>query len=418
MKKRFAVGIPTFNSPLALNDFFEHTFDIFKLYSIEVFVYDASDNDNTLNLIKEKWNCSIIHYQKFSTEVDSNTRFFALLENLIPNFDYVWITRDYHYYPSEVLKEILFSIFEDIDMVVLNSSNQSEFNFEILTDKNEFLLKCISPLTMYGAAIVNTNSCFFNVDWMYLKEKYLKTKCNNFSQLGFYYEQMYKKDNIKIKYFHDKNKALVRSAHKHGSLWAKDTIRIWSECWVETVVSISKLYGLNEKQIIAAIRSSPDRFTEVDLLELRSQGYFSEDLYERYIDYLTRVSDVSAQRMHEISKMASEKASSEVESVRRNSLTNFVSKFSKVVIYGAGKLGQKYGAYMNTHLIPFEYFIVSHLDASSKMLESHLIQEYSVVKNRKDVGIILALNQFNKSEVLKTLRVDFNEENLFYDKLF
>lgn len=418
MSRNLAVAIPTYNSSKIVDEMLEHQFCIFKAYRIDVYIYDSSTNNDTYILIKNKWNYENVFYKKFTSNINSNTKVYRIYQDLGDKYDYIWMTRDYHFYSNKALCGILESTKENFDMIVVNSYENSDKKYEIIKDKKEVLFKCISPMTMYGAAIIKTSTMLKNVCWGELENNYLKSDCVNFSHIALYFEQLYKCEDITVKYFYDKTKEMRRSRYKEHSLWADETIRIWSECWCRTVEMICKLYGVDNEFEKKVLKSSPVQFTEVKLLNYRKDNILTESIYLKYKDFLLKVVRVNGDRLAEISQMNSQQAEKELDLLISTTLDNFIQRFPNIVIYGAGQIGKKYGNYMNQHNMKYDCFIVSEKSDNQDKLLNHSIKEYCEIIGRADIGIIVALGVVNTKFVVNKLVNDGFENQILVKDLF
>lgn len=418
MNRSLAIGIPTYNSSKVLDEMLGYQFHVFQSYGIDIYIYDSSNNNATYELIKNKWNYDNIFYKKFAPSVNSNTKVYYIYQDLGDKYDYIWMTRDYHYYSNSALFDILKSVDENFDMLILNSYENKNIEYEVIKDKKEVVFKCISPLTMYGAAIIKTSTMLKDVCWRKLEKEYLKTECVNFSHVAFYFEQLYKCKDIRVKYFYNKTKEMKRSKYKVDSLWTNETIRIWSECWCKIVETICDLYKIDNNFVKIILRSSPVQFTEVQLLNYRKNDIITKTLYLKYKDYLLKTISVSEERLAEISQMDAPKAGNELEAIRIKSIEDFIKRFSNIVIYGAGKLGKKYGNYMNQHNMKYDCFIVSKKSGNQDFLLNHPVKEYCEIIGQKDTGIIVALGSTNTKFLVPKLINDGFEDNLLVKELF
>ena len=166
------------------------------------------------------------------------------------------------------------------------------------------------------------------------------------------------------------------------------------------------------------MKSSPVQFTEVKLLNYRKDNILTESIYLKYKDFLLKVIRVNGDRLAEISQMNSQQAEKELDLLISTTLHNFIQRFPNIVIYGAGKIGKKYGNYMNQHNMKYDCFIVSEKSDNQVNLLNHSIKEYCEIIGRADIGIIVALGVVNTKFVVNKLVNDGFKNQILVEDLF
>lgn len=81
----------------------------------------------------------------------------------------------------------------------------------------------------------------------------------------------------------------------------------------------------------------------------------------------------------------------------------FCKKYRHIYIYGAGMKGKKCATSLKQLKVDFDGFVVSDGYLEMEFVYGKKVYELSKIKNDSDVGIIIALNEKNRSEVQKNL---------------
>lgn len=99
---------------------------------------------------------------------------------------------------------------------------------------------------------------------------------------------------------------------------------------------------------------------------------------------------------------------------RNRKLGEFCKKYNYVYIYGAGIKGKECAALLRQLKVDFNGFIVSDGQIETELVYGKKVYELSKAKQGNDVGIIIALNEKNCSEVQKKLEKIHVGEVVYY----
>ena len=89
--------------------------------------------------------------------------------------------------------------------------------------------------------------------------------------------------------------------------------------------------------------------------------------------------------------------------IRVGQLKKFCNKYDNIYIYGAGIKAEKMADFLKKQQISYEGFVVTDLKVNRKILKDHSVIEITQLENLSSLGIIIAMNEQNKQEVIPLL---------------
>jgi len=405
---KLAVAIPTYNSFECLHELLVQEYETLSENNCDIYIYDSSIDNETQKLIQEHWERDNILYNRLNAEIASNEKVYYLFQEIseMNKYDFIWMRRDAHFFSRNILNYILNIVKNKYDIILLdNFPGKSINDLEEIEDKVEYFSKATYIMTSYGATIIKCKTVLKDVDWEYLRKRYINMKCINFSHVALYLEQIAKLDKFCALYFKIPSRESTESKKRKNSFWKSEVIRIWSECWISMLERLPNLY-LQDKNIFNKVMHlPPKRYTRKSLLTFCSDGIFDFECFLQYKDYLLRVSDISEKEMSEIARMEPDEAEYTLNKEIKEELSEFADRFQTIVIYGAGMCARRHALYLENFGISYECFVVSKL-GDMTTLNNHEIKEYSEIKGWKDTGIVLGLGKANRIEVLPQLVKD------------
>lgn len=413
---KLAVAIPTYNSSSCLHELLSNVYETLHEYGYDIYIYDSSTDDSTELLIRETWKRDAIYYVRLNSSIASNQKVFYLYQQLAEKkkYDYIWMTRDAHYFSRQFLEKLFRSIQPEYDIVLIDDmTGTSETVSEIISDRLEFFRIAAYQMTLYGSTIVKCDSILGDVDWGYLTERYMNNDCINFSHVALYLEQIKKRDPFRALRLIIPAKERIISKFKKDSFWKSEVIRIWSQCWLSMLENLPAFYHKNDGILNQVIERLPERYSFYLLLTYRINGTFDYEKFMTYKKWLLRVSDVKEDEMARIARMEPEEAQQCLDDKVYHELSEFAGRFQTLVIYGAGKHARRHADYLEQFHIPYECFVVSE-PGDKMILNNHEIKGYAEIKNRKNTGIILGLGKANRGEVMPQLLKDGFEGKTCY----
>ncbi len=132
------------------------------------------------------------------------------------------------------------------------------------------------------------------------------------------------------------------------------------------------------------------------------------------MDYLQKILTSSFDRLEESLDICSV-YELEKTNLLYKSLTEFAEKCSSVYIYGAGYYGKRCAKLLHAALYEIEGFVVSDKERNKKRLRDVPIIPISELELEKDSGIIIAVSEKVKEEIMKNIEERFPLfNNIFY----
>jgi len=403
--KKLVMCIPTYNSPLIIEDTLNIISEKLKYINVDVYICDSSTNEETKNIV-DKWKdkFSNIKYKKYPSDMPSNMKVYNIFKEFSKNqqYDYIWLIRDYTTYNNEQIDIIMSKLVFDYDIIVVRKYSYNQLEKKEYTDKNTFFTDNFYALSMYGAAVLNINTILKNVDWNYLEIKYMNHKCINLSHEALYFEQIsrlnsFKAVNLGIMQFETR-----RSKYKTNSAWINDSIRIWSECWVETILSLPDIYNEGKTSVIKGNFDNP--FSVDKLLECRKKCAYGIKLFLKYRKWIYQVDSNCKKKYLLIAILPKCLVNIVADLIESYRVKKFYKMYNTIAIYGAGLYGKIYSSFLKKHNLKFDYFLVTQKRTGNNMLMNHNIISISDISfDEAKVGIIVALGYFDRMEVVNYL---------------
>ena len=107
---------------------------------------------------------------------------------------------------------------------------------------------------------------------------------------------------------------------------------------------------------------------------------------------------------------------SNIEVSLKKKIKKFCRKFDRIYIYGAGIKARRYTKYLNEMGIPFEGYLVSGPPNNIAGFDHHKVQTFCMdILYGCSAGILLALNEKNTVEVLKSVLKFVDKKKIFTD---
>lgn len=422
--KKFALCIPTFNRPEILKDIcmkIERTayIDLFDIY-----IYDSSPNQNTEIELHNIIGNSNFYYIKVDSEVHSSKKVYDIYQNeYIQNeYEYLWILPDYLFFSDEVIGRIVEKADEKWDMIMLDFYDPERRGDRPYSNPNDIFFEYAWSLTQFGIMVLNCKTVLKRSDWNYLEEKYLVEQYRNFSHILMYFELMLQIEHLRFFHFFISPDEVYRSKYKgKQSEYIKDFLEVWGRCWYESIYALPDDYCNKEKVIKKACIYTKSLDIQ-NLAELRKQGILTIKTLKKYISIWSVVSTVPIYKVWTllilpglVVDLIAEYGTFKAGLIQFSILIKmerFCKNYDEIYLYGAGVMAEKTADYLDKAAIPFKGFIVSSLKDNKNFLKGHKVLEISDLDYSSRVGIIIALNEQNRREVIPSLK-EKGYKNLF-----
>ncbi|WP_026834805.1 glycosyltransferase [Eubacterium xylanophilum] len=420
--KRLAVIIPTYNSSEMIKELFLRSLGVFEKFSWDVFVYDSSEDDKTLELFnqfKEKYNN--MEYIRINSEVQSNEKVFRAFLDIKNKkaYEYMWICPDYIHLKEGGAQKLEKRMTEGFDYIVLNYRHNYEICDKVYNDCNELFHDLGWHITAYMASVIRVESFVNDEDLEMLREKYLKNKCKYHSHFGLVFEQIVKLDNFRAVHIPFESYDMSASSIRKTNIWRNDTFYIWAECWPATVRKLPPVYTEKES-VIRDLGVKSGIFSKDNFMSMRIENIYNRQIFEKYYEEWPNLTDLRVGYLKKLSNLPPEKVEKKLREPKdvkqvKKKLKKFSGNYDILYIYGCGAVASKYSEYLGQMGIKYEGFIVSDSSKEKESFMCHdVIQINERIINNKDIGIILGLNSYNTKEVLESLEGRIDKKRIFW----
>jgi GT2 family glycosyltransferase len=260
--KKLAIAIPTYNRHEILYEDLKLMLPDLIQYKIAVYISDDSNNDSTLEMVKELSKLhSYVYYSKNSPLLGHDKNILSTLQ--LPDTDYVWLMGDSVIIKPDKISKILDILNNTPDFIFVNSYVKNASNI-IIENITEFMRKHTWYLTLTGATIYNSKIIkHFNAK---TEVKYYR----NFQQLAIILDHI--SSNRACVYWLGDETIIINSNKK--SYWSTNVIEVFVKDWSMLVKSFPIVFSspsiINE--VIYSHALNTDLFSLKKLLKYRSVG--------------------------------------------------------------------------------------------------------------------------------------------------
>ena len=266
--KRLCLFIPTRNHPDLMQFYLEQTVDAAKELSVDIWIDDTSDNDDTAK-IAAKYDCSSVFYSHQREYPDKTTDLKVKngFQKLMDQYDYIWLCGD-GYVPelSKVMPLIAQYIESETSMIHFIDKIHMDNSLEM--DALFFFRTYGWYVTYYGATIVSS-ALMRNVDFDEQYEKWRNSGFLFWSCVFTALAEQYKTITVldsSITYINNPFKNSNSSFRPNGFA------RFWFQKWPEVVYSLPKMYDQDKETVCKMLGTKIRLYDWRGLMKLRLSG--------------------------------------------------------------------------------------------------------------------------------------------------
>lgn len=421
--KKMAICIPTFNRPQVVLDTCTHIFDIVDIDFADIYIYDSSTDDETEKILK-RIKQNNFFYIRIDPSFHSSRKVYDIYqdENIQNKYEYLWILADYLFFDEMVIRAIMSKLNERWDMLMLDFRDLENKGNGQCFSPNMIFCEFAWSMTQFGIMIVNCESVLKRADWRYLERKYLVNKHKNFSHLAMYFEMMLQIEELRFYHFSIAQKNVYVSGYKRNtSDYFDDFLYVWGYCWYHSIKALPQYYR-RKNHVIKTECMYGYTLGEINIAKLKLRGVLSIKSFWKYIPIWHCVSTVPIGVVYGIILLPNTCVR---DIIRYRSIKEwkmhavsliifrwFCKKYKKLYLYGAGIKAKKLAKFMMDQSIEFEGFVVTDINDNVTCIMDHIILEIARLTKDDDIGIILAVNEKNKKEIIPILD-DMGYRNVF-----
>lgn len=297
-RKHTCVVYITKNHATVVEDVLSTCLDAYYKYGIDIYYYDASDNDATMRVIEKFREAGYhnLYHVPFDSDMIPEKRIEQALccEEIIENYDYIWISKDRSYVDAESIERILEVEKETPDLICLglNMRDGEQVNY---TDVEMFYCDWAAFVTSWDATIISSATMTKNLDGFQMSYD------GDFESFAYYYHVFYELSKI------ENPKVITVSIHEiHNALnaqstWTARTFDIWEDKWIRANDALPNVYQAQKNNVIKFVASMPQLLgDEIRLWELQELGVLNKNNIDHIADNWERVSDVPIEVVRDI----------------------------------------------------------------------------------------------------------------------
>ena len=270
--KRLSIAIPSFNRADILKSNILMMLPEIKQFSIQIFISDDSNNDETQNMINEiQVEYESIFYSRNAPSLGHDDNIFRTLS--LPETDYVWLLGDSIVIKRGAIKNVLEVIDSDQPgIIAVNANNRAIDSINCHhEDCNRVFSTFAWHLTLTGAAIYSKNA-------IASAESLIKSELKNFPQIALIFNYLSTSCS-----FHWLNNRWIFANKEKTSFWTKNMFKVFLEDWSNVIWSLPDCYGHPDKEKAIIDHSQKSYlFGSKGLLLARASGVYDLDIFRKY----------------------------------------------------------------------------------------------------------------------------------------
>ena len=424
--KKTAICIPTFKRAKMVKDTCLKIAGTIEKENFDVYIYDSTPDTRTEEALKELLqNNENFHYIKISPLIHSSKKLYDIhqSENIQNSYNYLWILPDYLFFTKEVVQAVLNQAEEGWDMMMLDFYDPEKIDDRPYVNAGQIFLEYAWSMAQYGLVLLNCDRVLKSADWEYLENKYLGEDYYNFSHITMYFERMIQIPDFRFYHFSVERKNVYISKYRKEYEDLDATLKIWGYRWYKSLDALPAYYDNSKKRATRRLCEHTELLDEKNVAALRIRGVLNKETFGEYKSQwrvVTTVHPIIARLMVYLpisfAEIISRYGSVKGWLLRPAVLCYFLwfcKKYKKIYLYGAGVVAQKYADFMMRKSIPFEGFLVSNSEGNGSVLKGHKVIGFPELEYEKGAGIVIALNEKNKKEILPLLQEKGYGKNVF-----
>lgn len=362
VKEAFLSGMP--------EAYFEH--------DIDIYFYDSSADLWIESLIKSKEEEGItnIYYVRMSpsTFLDTKLERIFRCEDHKYVYDYIWPCKASTWAVGATLDKIDQYLSGNYDIIVLNPENKEDGYYPPRYDKeyddiDVFFHDLGAYLTGMAFRILKREAFLEGVEWDEIFDRYRVWVPNGtFYEIGLIFDRLSRLRSFRGILLSEGiilRNSVLKGSNSH---WRGNEFTVWGECWPETIDRLPECYSQKDEVIKNKFHMSDLRL----LRYLRQTGDLNIIVFFKYVKSWKRISRIPVFRFFLISiqpRMFDILAAWREEQYKktlyfkykrkREYIKNQVNAGKKLVIYGAGEVGNALAGFLKEDGIKQSYYAVT-----------------------------------------------------------
>lgn len=299
-EKEIAYCIPTYNRPDIIKKVLENFIPISQKKSVDIYIYDSSVNEETLNIVEKFIQKGIknLYYVRIDPGIEVDEKLIMILSGhgLQNSYKYIWMVKDRCYAGEETLKVVLEESEKGHDAIFLSAGYadcpNEAVNSKVYLQKEGFYADWGWLASSMNCTLFHVESLLAGMDWDEFRDRYFFDGQNLFEHFTVLFHGLAQKEYASIGVIcGEVSKFLEIDVEKN--YWTEERFKVWGKLWMEINNALPSCYEEYKAAVIYQATNLSWLFgSHTHLVKLRRQGILTEQVYEEMKDRWTMLSSV------------------------------------------------------------------------------------------------------------------------------
>lgn len=383
-KKELAICVPTYNRQEIIFGMLDAELGVLQKHNVDLYIYDSSEGSGTEDIVIKfmEGGFTNLYYKRIDAKVHANEKVYTIYKDMENSeYKYIWMIRDRHVISEEALIYIQEALCADMPIYWIDLLKK-EYGIYPINDLNEFLMGASYELLRFGAVILSVAGFIKGSDWQYYEKKYLNPKQIHASHVGYYFERCAELEKFATCRV-DVPKSAVSDKTTGKSSWEHNAIQIIAECWGSIIWGLPKCYTCKKDAMHNANSSWLGEFA---IVHKKSEGNYGLREFIKYGKWFRRIRTENYWFYFWASFLS-------VKTLKNIYFSDFVKQIrnSVLYIYGAGRVGDECGEFLDMLGIDYNGFLVNSMEQNPNMKRNHSVTTAQEALCGEPVTIIIAI---------------------------
>ncbi len=424
MPREIALCIPIYKTYELAEDFLKNYSTYYIKLGIDIYYYDSTPDDSVKDVVKKWEDGDHIFYCNMKSAKHSVEKVYQIFQGagLKYEYKYIWLCNDGTRCSPKGLEQVMEEVKFPWDVIVFGTQGTECTEVESFSSQDEFFHRCIIPMTLYGAVILNWDTMLKSVDWKeYQPFFFSETEEKWWAYMAFYLNRMLELSAFSGLVIPVKSDILRRSELKKSSQWTNDLFSVVCKGWVDTLQKLPETYTQKREM---CRRYLDEVFLEraVSWFRLKENGQYSFRTFLKFREKWNWSTKRSFPELFLLALVPKWFVTLYFQLRKyngRKKFDKFYKRFSRIYIYGAGGFGRAYGEFFEKNHYKFDGYCVTRKRLGKDTLCNHPVFEFASMQGKlADTGIIVAMSRLSGREVYHQLVECIGVDAVFYGLTF
>ncbi|MEE3495375.1 MAG: hypothetical protein VZR06_09445 [Butyrivibrio sp.] len=302
---KLAICVPTYNRPDVVEEILLYSAEYLKKHDVDMYYYDSGDTGDVEALV-DKHNLKgydNVHYIRVPSDYLYGDKIDLIYsgEGLKKEYDYIWPIKE-RIIPNERMLELVLERCDGeadaiISLTLGDIYEGDTFDFHSPVDVYRYFGK---QTTSLETVIYNTKTMLG--DYVFGESKNSAKHKNDFWHYWFLYDKLSKLDNPVIAVVSKDGAYNMQSSVPAGNNWRKRIFEVWIEEFIKINFELPDIYSAYKTQVIKNTVSIEELLgSRNTFVELHNEGILTAEVFDKYKDFWTFVTDVPVEEIKKIS---------------------------------------------------------------------------------------------------------------------